>query len=357
MSNSDKTENATPRRRQKAKEQGRVVRSRELSSALASFTALMTALWFSGTCMNSWRAALRDWTGIAGSSDFGVDSPILSQVLLLALYWSLPPLVVAWAVAMGASLAQGGLVFASEALTFKPERLSPVSRLGQLFSTAGLSAPAKSLLPFTVLLYLGASVLTRDWELLGRAALLSRNALAALLYHDAFEIAWKSSLTMLLWAVVDYLLQRRSMENDLRMSKQELRDEYKETDGNPSIKGRIRRLQRQLRRRRMLKDVEKATVVVTNPTHFAVALEYKPEMAAPIVIAKGCKQMAERIKRVAYWREIPVIENKPLAQALYRTAEIGQSIPSKLYVAVAELLAYLYRAQMRARDANPGGRS
>jgi flagellar biosynthetic protein FlhB len=264
---------------------------------------------------------------------------------------------VAWAVAVGASLAQGGFVFAGEALTFKPERLSPVRRLGQLFSIAGLSAPAKSLIPFAVLLYLGTSVLIRDWELLARAGLLSRNALAALLYHDAFEIAWKSSLTLLLWAAVDYLLQHHSMENDLRMSKQELREEYKETDGQPSIKGRIRRLQRQLRRRRMLKDVEKATVVITNPTHFAVALEYKPEMAAPIMVAKGCNQMAERIKRVAHWREIPVMENKPLAQVLYRTVEVGQSIPSKLYVAVAELLAYLYRAQMRAQDQGTGGRS
>lgn len=300
---------------------------------------------------------MRDWTALAGGTDVGIDSPILINTALLALCWSLPVLAVAWAVALGGSLAQGGFVFAAEALTFKPERLSPARRLRQMFSIAGLSAPAKSLIPFSVLLYLGTSVLIRDWELLARSTVLSRAAIAALLYRDCLEIAWKSSLTLLLWAAVDYLLQRRSMENDLRMSKQELREEYKETDGHPSIKGRIRRLQRQLRRRRMLKDVERASVVVTNPTHFAVALEYKPEMAAPIVVAKGCNQMAERIKRVAYWREIPVIENKPLAQALYRTVEIGQTIPSKLYVAVAELLAYLYRAQMRAEGSRAGGRS
>ena len=355
MAHDDKTEPATPRRRQKAREKGQVARSRELPSALAGFAALMVALWLGESQLNGWRSALGQWTDLAWSSDFGLSSPVLSHAARLALLWFLPPLAVAWAVSVVMSLAQGGFVFAGEALVPKFERLSPASRLHQMFSVAGLSAPAKSLIPFSILLYLGTSVVMRDWELLTRSATLPRTAMAALLYRDAFEMAWKSTLTLLLWAAVDYLLQRRKLEGDLRMSKQEIREEYKETDGHPSIKARVRRLQRQLRRRRMLKEVERATVVVTNPTHFAVALEYKPEMAAPVVVAKGCNQLAEKMKRIAYWHEIPVLENKPLAQALYRSVEVGQTIPAKLYVAVAELLAYLYRAQMRAQQAARGG--
>jgi flagellar biosynthesis protein FlhB len=356
MPHDDKTEQATPRRKQKAREKGQVARSRELPAALAGFAALMVVLWTAGGALNDWRIVLRQWTDLAWGSDFGLASPLPSHAARLALRWSLPPLAVAWTVAVGMSLAQGGFVFAGEALLPKFERLSPASRLGQMFSVAGLSAPAKSLIPFSILLYLGTSVLLRDWELLARAATLPRIAMADLLYRDAFEIAWKSTLTLLLWAAIDYLLQRRKLEGDLRMSKQEIREEYKETDGHPSIKARIRRLQRQLRRRRVLQEVERASVVVTNPTHFAVALEYRPEMAAPIVVAKGCNQLAEKMKRVAYWHEIPVLENKPLAQALYRNVEVGQAIPAKLYVAVAELLAYLYRAQMRAQQATSRGR-
>jgi len=348
MAHDDKTEQATPRRRQKARERGQVARSRELASALAGFAGLMVALWLAESQMVAWRSSLRQWADLAWTADFSTHSPVLFQPALLALRWSLPPLAVAWAVAVGISLSQGGLVFASETLSPRFERLSPGTRLRQMFSVAGLSAPAKSLVPFSILLYLGVSVLLRDWQLLARSAALPRTAMANLLYHDAFEIGWKSTLTLLLWAAVDYLLQRQKLESDLRMSKQEIREEYKETDGHPSIKARIRRLQRQLRRRRMLKEVERATVVVTNPTHFAVALEYRPEMSAPAVIAKGCNQLAERMKRLAWWHEIPVVENKPLAQALYRSVEVGQIIPAKLYVAVAELLAYVYRAQQRA---------
>ena len=356
MAHDDKTEQATPRRRQKAREKGQLARTRELPSALAGIAALMAVLWLGEGQLNLWRGALRQWLDLAWNSDFGLSSPAPSYAVLLALRWVLPPLALAWAVAVGASLAQGGVVFAGDALVPKSERLSPATRLKQLFSVAGLGPPAKSLIPFSILLYLGLSVVVRDWELLARSATLPRLALGDLLYRDGFEIGWKSTLVLLLWAAVDYLLQHRKLESELRMSKQELREEYKETDGQPSIKARIRRLQRQLRRRRMLKEVERATVLVTNPTHFAVALEYKPEMAAPVVIAKGCNHLAEKMKRIAYWREIPVMENKTLAQALYRSVEVGQAIPAKLYVAVAEMLAYLYRAQMRAEQAAAGGR-
>ena len=135
------------------------------------------------------------------------------------------------------------------------------------------------------------------------------------------------------------------------MSKQEIREEMKQNDGNPATKGRIRRLQRQARRRRMLQATKNATVVIANPTHFAVALEYRDEMAAPTVVAKGQNLLAQQIKEIARWEGIPIIENPPLAQSLYRTVEVGQAIPEKLYAAVAEILAYIFRmnAQQQAR--------
>jgi len=165
-----------------------------------------------------------------------------------------------------------------------------------------------------------------------------------------WELCWKSGLVLLSWAAVDYLLVRQKLESDLKMSRQEMRDEMKQTEGNPAVKGRIRRLQRQLRRRQMLHDTEKASVVITNPTHFAVALRYEMDMEAPIVVAKGKDFLAQEIKEVARWHGIAVLENPPLAQALYHTVEVGSAIPSALYTAVAEILAFVFRAQAQARQ-------
>jgi flagellar biosynthetic protein FlhB len=153
---------------------------------------------------------------------------------------------------------------------------------------------------------------------------------------------------MVIWSAADYMLVRQKHEGDLKMSRQEIKEEMKQSEGNPQSKARIRRMQRQVRRSRMLKDVEKATVVVVNPTHFAIALQYGPRLAAPVVVAKGRDALAEQIKQAARWASVPIMENPPLAQALYRSVQIGQQIPSKLYTAVAEILAFVYRMQNQA---------
>jgi flagellar biosynthetic protein FlhB len=171
-----------------------------------------------------------------------------------------------------------------------------------------------------------------------------------------FEVAWKSALVLLIWAMLDYLFERQHLSSQLKMSRQEVVDEYKESEGNPIIKGRIRRLQRQVRRRRMLEDTKRATVVITNPTEYAVALEYRPDMPAPVVIAKGRNLLAAQIKEIARWENIPMVENLPLAHTLYRTVEVGQSIPAKLYTVLAEILAAVYRAQARALAASASAR-
>jgi flagellar biosynthetic protein FlhB len=350
MPQDDKTEQATPRRKEKAREQGRVARSRELAAALIGLAGLLVVLWISPGELEHWRESWRAWTDAAWQSDFTPGTPIMTWVATAALRWIVAPLGLVWILAVSSSVAQGGFVFSSEAITPNLERMSPAKKLSQMFSLSGLSPIAKSLVPFSVLLYVGAYVLLRDWELLLRAGYMGAGGIGQFAYQRAFELFWKSTLVLLLWSGIDYLLQRQKLSSDLKMSKQELREEYKETDGNPSVKARLRRLQRQMRRRRLLKEVERATVVVTNPTHFAVALEYRPDMAAPVVVAKGVNALAEQIKQVARWHEIPIAENPPLAQALYRSVEIGQTIPAKLYAAVAEILAFLYRAQMRAQQ-------
>jgi flagellar biosynthetic protein FlhB len=158
-------------------------------------------------------------------------------------------------------------------------------------------------------------------------------------------------LVFILWAGFDVLMSRLNFERQLRMTRQEVREDFKEMEGHPAIRGRIRRLQREMRRRRMLRDVARATVVVTNPNEYAVALEYKPEaMAAPVVVAKGRNLLAQKIKREARWHGIPIVENPPLAQALYRAAELGQAIPAKLYTAVAEILAFIFRTQQMVKS-------
>jgi len=351
MADSNKTEKPTPRRRQKAREKGQVARTRELPSVLGCTAALAIFSWQASGAVQKWCGFLRstmDWS----ASSAGVPGTTLFlwsgwQVLR----WTAPAMLGAWVVSFTASVMQGGLVFAPEALTPKPERMSPANKLAQMFSLTGLSGLLKSLLPFGAILYLGVGVFRSHWPEIVLASGLELRAFTSMVVAIAFEVGWKSLLVLLAWAGVDYFLTWRKLEGDLRMSRQEMREEHKESEGDPAVKGRIRRMQRQMRRQQMLKATETATAVITNPTHFAIALRYEREMPAPIVIAKGKDLIAEQIKEVARWHGIPTIENPPLAQVLYRTVAIGQEIPAKLYIAVAEILALIHRAQAQARAA------
>jgi flagellar biosynthetic protein FlhB len=175
-----------------------------------------------------------------------------------------------------------------------------------------------------------------------------------------YDLAWQCTFVFFVWSGVDYILQRYTFEKSIRMTKQEVKQESKDSEGNPQVRGRMRRLRRDLLRRSLHQDVQRATAVITNPTHYAVALEYRStSMPAPVVVAKGRNLIAQKIKELARWHEIPIVENPPLAQALYKATEVGQMIPPQLYAAVAEILAFLYRAQMRmspqGRAAQPGG--
>lgn len=355
MANSDKTEQATPRRRQKAREKGQIARSRDLMSGLAvAATVLLLAAQASRFAL-AWRGLLRHTLDAAVSGNFANPAQLLgwagvsgSQVALV--------IGLGWLAAMTGAMAQGGLVFAPSALAFNISRLSPASRLQQLFSLPSLGRLLKSLLPGAAIVYLAVAILLRDWGSLLHVSRFSIGHLLSYGLGHAFEIAWKSALVLLVWAGADYMIERHKLSSDLRMSRQDLKDEFKETEGHPAVKARIRRLRRQIGRRRMLEAVKRASVVITNPNEFAVALEYGPDLPAPVVVAKGRNLLAQQIKQAARWHGIPMVENPPLAHALYRAVEVGQSIPPKLYAVVAAILAAIYRAQERASAAARTGR-
>jgi flagellar biosynthetic protein FlhB len=355
MAQANQTEQATPRRREKAREKGQVARSRDLIGAASGMAATFVLFSMMSSFPIAWRGFFRDCVESAASGNLRMDAlpPFFAHSgLFLATGTALG---LGWMVALGAALAQGGLVFAPTSLLPSGSRMSPAAKMKQLFSITALRGLIKSLLPAIVVAYLGVACLRRDWPVLMALSARSTRGVVGFAAGLVFEVAWKAALVLLIWSVLDYLFERQHLSSELKMSRQEIADEYKETEGNPVIKGRIRRLQRQLRRRRMLEDTKRAAVVITNPTSYAIALEYRPDMVAPVVVAKGRNLLAAQIKEIARWENIPMVENPPLAHALYRTVEVGQSIPAKLYAVIAEILAALYRAEARAQAAAAAG--
>jgi flagellar biosynthetic protein FlhB len=350
MADSSKSEKATPQRRKKAREQGQVARTKELSNSLAWGGALAIVAWQIPNVVQQWRGLLQNSLDLSIREPLRPGGPIMFWTSVSVLRWIVPIVATAWILSVSAGLAQGGLVFAPEALALKPERMNPAAKLKQMFSLAGLSGILKSLVPFAIIIWIGISTITKHLDTVVHASELGVRAYAGFLVSVMGELVWKSGLVLVSWSGIDYLLVRQKLEGDLKMSRQDLKDEMKQTEGNPAIKLRIRRIQRSMRRRQMLRDTEKASVVITNPTHYAVALRYEMAMDAPIVISKGRDFLAQEIKEVARWHGIPILENPSLAQALYRTVEVGQAIPGALYAAVAEILAFVFRSQARARQ-------
>jgi flagellar biosynthesis protein FlhB len=357
MADSSKTEQATPKRRDKARQQGTLARSRELPGvfALAGVAGVTTLM--APTTMTHWTTFYRNALSVAASGDFNSNGPLFFWSSVEVMRWIAPILCVAMALSAFAGLAQGGFNFAPEALALKFERFNPVTKLGQIFSPIGLSNLLKSLLPFAAILWIAGNAVRENWETMVHASSLGLRSFASFVGTMAFTLTWKAGLVLLLWSAVDYVLTVMKMSGDMKMTKQEVREEHKETDGNPLIKSRIHRLRRAMRRKQSLKAAATATVVVANPTHYAVALRYEMEMLAPVVVAKVLNLLAEKIKQLARDNGIMLVENKSLAQALYKSVEVGDSIPAKLYQAVAEILALVFRAEAEVRKAEATRRS
>lgn len=350
----DRTEEATPYRRQKAREKGQVARSRELPTALALIAIVMVLDWYAMAFLLDWRTFFVEVLNRANSADFGNILYIMQMTARITAIWTFPCLFLGVGLSVLGSIAQGGIVIAPSALSPSWERLNPASNLGKIFSVGGVGNFLKSLVPMAVIGYMAFAMIARDWNSIVLSSASNAHASIAWMMTRVFEISWKSGMVFLAWSGFDYLLQRVQLSRQLRMSRQEVIQENKDTLGNPQIKLRIRKLQRQMRRRMMMRDVAKATVVITNPTEYAIALRYQPgAMRAPVVVAKGRDLLARQIRQEAVWHSVPIVENPPLAHALYRAVQIGQAIPPALYVAVAEILAFIFRAQARSRPVNP----
>ncbi|MGH9741679.1 MAG: EscU/YscU/HrcU family type III secretion system export apparatus switch protein [Candidatus Acidiferrum sp.] len=344
----NRTEQATPRRRTKAREKGQVLRARDLTAALTLLAVVLLLAWHPETWIARWQSYFARALDASVRTDWTDNAPVIGWTSLAVAQWIAPVFAVSFFVAVGTTLAQGGVFIAAEALAPDWSRLSPVHNVQQLFSLAGFSRVLRSLLPSGAIFYLALRLIMQDAPLILHSSRLHSRASLAFMGQLCFDLSWQSGLVLFAWSGIDFLLQRQTFEKSLRMTKQEVKQESKDTEGNPAIKGRIRRLRRELHRRSLQKDVQRATAVVTNPTHYAIALEYRPmAMAAPVIVAKGRDLIAQRIKELARWYEVPIVENPPLAQALYRAADVGQMIPPNLYAAVAEILAFLYRTQMR----------
>jgi len=345
------TEAATEQRKEKAKKKGDIPHSRELLSAVSMLAGVLVL-------GSSTKQFLSGWDQVYASSlqlgvgDFGAQS--LDRAVVKILTPALFPvgliLMTSFAAALMAGIGQtGGLNINGEALLMKPERLNPVTNIGNIFSLRSITRMGKSLLPATVVIAIGVKAMR---ELILPMPVMSATRLPETL-SVCFDLTVKAAWVMVVWSGLDYAMERVAWNKKLRMTKQEMRDEIKETMGNPQVKGRQRKLQNSMRRRKPKPDISKASVVVTNPTHYAVALEFSFEsMSAPTVLAKGKNLHALKIREEARWAGVPIVENPPLARSLYKNVEEGQSIPYELYSAVAGILAFLYRQQVEkaARD-------
>ena len=341
--NGQRTEQPTAKRLDKARKEGQFPTARQFVSAM-QFLAFVAVLEAWG---GQWFAELRRLMRHALLAAFaaGADKVVeTSRYLLLDLLRLLAPAAgVLLAVTLGTQLAATQFGVSLKKLAPDPQRLNPLARLRELPKQ---NLPA--LLRAVVMLPLfGMAVygIIRD-NLSAYMALPFQGVESAFrqVCGSLGTLLWKACGVFLVFGAVDLFRQRRRYRKDLRMSKQEIRDEVKETEGNPQMKARIRRLARERLRHKMMKEVPKATAVIVNPTHYAVALRYSLDsMATPVVVAKGKNYLAQRIRQRAMEYQVPIVENPPLAQALYRSVDVGQEIPAHLYRAVAEILAYVYK--------------
>jgi len=341
----ERTEEATPKRREEAREQGQVAKSRDLAS-VAILSACLLYFYFGA---NSFLHQLMD---LMKSSFSSLDSSLVTteniQSLLFSAFYKTitlmtPFLLVVCIAALSSNILQVGFKISTKAIAPKLSKIDPAKGFARLFSLQSLIEFIKSIFKISIAGFV--AYLTVKSELVDILPLADSSVWEILVYitGTSFRILLTTCWVLIILALMDYLYQRWEYERNLKMSRQEIKDENKQTEGDPIVKARIRRLQREMAQRRMMANVPKADVIITNPTHLAVALQYDQDsMIAPKVIAKGAGYIAEKIKEIARESRVPLVENKPLAQVLYKMVEVSGTIPDSLYKAVAEILAYIY---------------
>ena len=346
---SDKTEKATPKKRQDLRKKGQVLQSKELPTNLILLMMFISVRIFGNNIYKGYSAILNMF--LTQTSEYNLQDTteimrLLTFVALEIVKMVAPFFIVAILVGVLSTYVQIGFLFTFEPIKPKFSNLNPINGLKKLFSSRSFFELLKSIAKVVLVGWVAWSSIQNEFINMMKLMDLSVASLAAYLVDTALSIAIKICFALLIISAVDYYFQWRKHEKDIRMSKQEIKEEYKQMEGNPEIKSKIKQKQREISMRRMLKDVPQADVVITNPTHYAVAIKYEPQkMGAPYVLAKGVDFMAKRIKEVAKEHKIYTMENVALAQALYKSVDVGEAVPSELYKAVAEVLAFVYNLE------------
>ncbi len=346
----ERTEEATQQRREDFRNRGQVAQTRELSSVFLLFaTVLIIGLmsrFFFGQIVELFNAAYGDdlVNTIRAGEGFG---HIMMFSLVKMSYLMLPVMGIFFVIGLASNVVQVGFLYNEEALKLSWERLDPVSGLKKMFSFRAITEGAKACLKVTLILFISYLLIKGHLRQLPFLMNYSIPQIFNFLGSLMIRLLSGVGFFMLVLAAADYFYQRWDLEKQMKMTKQEIKEEHKSREGDPMIRARIKRIQREMAGKRMMEEVPKADVIITNPTHIAIALKYDENMVAPTVIAKGADVVAQRIREMAKEFNIPIIENKPLARSMFKTMKIGQAIPKELYTAVAEVLSYVYKLRRK----------
>lgn len=342
----EKTEKATPRRKEKAREEGKVCRSMELNSAVMLCLGAAT-LYVMGPALADQLKGLMIYVFSQAplmsttneSIIYFFTRRVINFFVLMA-----PIFAILMIVAYGINLLQVGFLFTTKTLEPKLDKLDITKGLKKLFSIRSVVELTRDVIKISLIAYVGYRSITSELSTFYNLADNSVAVFAGTMSKIALTTVLELGAVILILALFDYAYQKYDFEKSIKMSKQDIKDEMKDTEGSPQIKSRIRQIQREMSRKRMMEEIPKADVVVTNPTRIAVALKYDTDaMDAPMVVAKGERIVAAKIKEIAKAAGVPIVENKPLARALFSMCDIGSYVPGTLYRAVAEVLAFVYR--------------
>ena len=344
----EKTEEPTAKKRSDARKKGQVGKSQELNTAFVLLVGffILKILW------EYIYGEIANYTVyIFGHLMQSVDTETVLQlfigIMIVLAKTVLPVMLAILIMGLGINFFQVGLNFSTEAIEVKLDKLNPITGFGRMFSKRTLVELVKSILKIIIIGFFLYNYLKDEIPTMPQFIYYdlgtSLQEIAKILFAMIFQVL----AVIIILAVLDFAYQKWQTTQDLKMTKQEVKEEMKQSEGDPQIKGKIRQKQRQMAMARMMQEVPKADVIVTNPTHYAVALQYHKGMTAPLVVAKGQDLVAQKIKDVAREHDVPIVENKPLARALFSAAEIGDMVPQELYQAVAEVLAYVYRLKRK----------
>jgi flagellar biosynthetic protein FlhB len=346
----EKSEKPTEKKLEEAKKKGQVIRSPELGSCMIIlFSAIFLYFTMSYTFQEAFKSYVMSVQTMHADVTLASISGIFSSGIFKWLALVLPIFGLVTFLSIAGTVAQVGFMWSPQIFNFNPNTLNPIAGISRFFSMRSLQELLKSLAKILVLVYISYSIINSEFPTILSLVQKDVKFTVGYLGETGFRLAWKLGVIFMFLAGIDYLFQRWQFMRNMMMTKQEVTEEMKEREGDPLIKSRIRSLQREFARRRMLEDAKKADVVVTNPTSFAVALKYAvTEMPAPQVVAKGAGFVADKIKTVARLHGVPIVENKPLARGIFYSVKVGDYIPEKFYLVVAELLAQVYKRKRKA---------